>query len=131
MKKNEADVRRKRVFVRLNQGEYEKLKKFKEQSTEKTISTYLRKVAIHQPVTFFYRNASADDFLEQMILLKRELNAIGNNFNQAVHKLHTLDKIPEFRNWLITYETVHHQFLTKSDQIITLGYQVYHLWLQE
>ena len=131
MKKNKADTRRKMVVVRLNEKEYEKLTNFRRSSNEKTVSNYLRKVALNQPVTIFYRNASADDFLEEMIGLKRELNAIGNNYNQAVHKLHTLDRIPEFRNWLVSYETVHHQFLAKTDQIITRGNQIYQLWLQE
>ncbi|MES2373393.1 MAG: plasmid mobilization relaxosome protein MobC [Bacteroidota bacterium] len=131
MKKEEAYVRHKRVFVRLNEGEYEKLKKFQQNSTDKNISTYLRRVAIQQPVTLFYRNASADDFLEQMLLIKQELNAIGNNFNQAVHKLHTLDRIPEFRNWSVKYETAHHQFLSKTDQLISIANQVYQLWLHE
>ena len=39
-------------------------------------------------------------------LNKKELNAIGNNFNQAVHKLHLLDKIPEFRVWISHYRAV-------------------------
>jgi len=38
--------------------------------------------------------------------LKRELNGIGNNFNQAVHKLHLLDKIPEFRAWIQHYDAL-------------------------
>ena len=40
-----------------------------------------------------------------MILLKNELNAIGNNFNQAVHKLHTLDHVPEIKAWAILNES--------------------------
>ena len=51
-----------------------------------------------------FRNQSADDFLKEMLVLKKELNGIGNNFNQAVHKLHLLDKIPEFRAWVIQYD---------------------------
>ena len=131
MKKNEEDVRRKMIVVRLNQKEYGTLTKLKSRSTEKKLSTYLRKLALNEPVTVIYRNGSADDFLLEMIQLKRELNAIGNNFNQAVHKLHTLDRIPEFRNWIQQYETVHHQFLQKTDQVLTRSNQIYQLWLQE
>ncbi|WP_206683265.1 plasmid mobilization protein, partial [Escherichia coli] len=70
------------------------LEKFQQKTTEKDTSSYLRKVALQKPVTVKYRNESADDFLLDMLNLKKELNAIGNNFNQAVHKLHILDKIP-------------------------------------
>ena len=131
MKKKEAEVRRKMVVVRMNEKEYELLEKFQRGSTEKKVSSYLRKVALQQPVTVIYRNGTADDFLEEMIGLKRELNAIGNNFNQAVHKLHTLDRIPEFRIWVNKYETVYHQFLSKAEQIIIQGNHIYQLWLQE
>jgi uncharacterized membrane protein YgaE (UPF0421/DUF939 family) len=131
MKKKEEEVRSKMVVVRMNEKEFSDLEKYKAKSTEKTVSNYLRKVALHRPITVIYRNGTADDFLSEMILLKKELNAIGNNFNQAVHKLHTLDRIPEFRNWIQHYETVHHQFLQKADQIIARGNQIYQIWLQE
>lgn len=131
MKKKEEDVRRKMVVVRMNEKEFRDLEKLQIRSTEKTISNYLRKVALQKPVTIFYRNKTADDFLKEMILLKKELNAIGNNFNQAVHKLHTLDRIPEFRFWIEHYETVHHQFLSKTDEILVRSNQIYQLWLSE
>jgi hypothetical protein len=131
MKKKEVEVRRKMIVVRMNEKEYELLEKYRKESTEKKVSSYLRKVALHEPVTVIYRNGTADVFLEEMIGLKRELNAIGNNFNQAVHKLHTLDRIPEFRIWVNKYETAYHQFLSKADQIIIQGNHIYQLWLQE
>jgi hypothetical protein len=39
-----------------------------------------------------------------MIPLKNELNSIGNNLNQAVKKLHTLNQISDFKNWIIMYD---------------------------
>ena len=66
-----------------------------------------------------------------MILLKRELHFIGHNFNQAVHKLHMLDKIPEFRNWIQDYHRLNKDFIQKTDQIISQCNQIYQLWLQE
>ncbi len=81
-----------------------------------------------QPVTVVYRNGSADDFLKQMLQLQKELNAIGNNFNQAVHKLHTLDRIPEFRSWIMDYKKTHHLFLSKMEEISDRAYQIYQQW---
>lgn len=49
------------------------------------ISNYLRKSGLAKTVTIKYRNQSADDFLRKMMKLKKELNDIGNNVNQAVH----------------------------------------------
>jgi len=49
------------------------------------------------PIVTTYRNQSFDDYMAKMIRLRNELNGIGNNFNQAVKKLHTLHQIVEFR----------------------------------
>ena len=66
-----------------------------------------------------------------MLELKKELNGIGNNFNQAVHKLHLLDKIPEFRTWINQYDSLHGAFLLKIDEIEIRMQKVYEQWLQK
>jgi hypothetical protein len=63
MKKRENEVRRKMVVVRLNQSEYDQLQKLQRQTTEKTISNYLHKLALNKQVIVKYRNVMADDFL--------------------------------------------------------------------
>lgn len=129
MKKQQEEVRKKMVVLRLNEAEFKQLTKWKQQTTEKDTSSYLRKLALHKPVTVKYRNQSADDFLLDMLSLKKELNAIGNNFNQAVHKLHLLDKIPEFRNWINQYDALHHHFVQKTKQIELRINELYEQWL--
>ena len=119
------------VVVRMNTSEFEQLEKNQKQTTERDISSYLRSVSLKQPVTVKYRNQSADDFLKQMLELKKELNGIGNNFNQAVHKLHLLDKIPEFRVWINQYDSLHQAFLFKIDEIEIRMNKVYEQWLQK
>ena len=101
MKKQENEVRNKMVVVRMNNTEFEKVENLRKKTTERYLSSYVRKLSLEKPVTVKYCNQSADDFLKEMLGLKKELNGIGNNFNQAVHKLHLLDKIPEFRVWEI------------------------------
>lgn len=103
MKKN-SEVKKKWVTIRMNQSEYEKLQALYKKSTCRGLSEYLRKIALQKPITIRYRNESEDEILAALLKIKKELNAIGNNFNQAVHKLHMLDRIPEFRTWLVTHE---------------------------
>lgn len=88
----------------MNQAEYDKLQLLYEKSTCRKLSDYLRKVALQKSVTIRYRNESADEILSGLLKVKNELNAVGKNLNQAVHKLHTLDFIPEFRDWLKWFE---------------------------
>jgi MobC-like protein len=129
MKKQESEVRRKMVVVRMNETELNQLTKFQQKTTEKDTSSYLRKVALQKPVTVKYRNESADDFLMDMLNLKKELNAIGNNFNQAVHKLHLLDKIPEFRVWVQQYDGLQKVLINKVEEIKLRMNQLYEQWL--
>jgi hypothetical protein len=131
MKKEPPLVRRIMVVVRLNLQEYNQLKAHQAHTTEKTISNYLRKLAIQKPVTVKYRNATADDFLRDMVELKKELHAIGHNYNQVVKKLHTLDRIPEFRNWIILNEPIQTEFFGKVNQILFKVGELYELWLQK
>ena len=131
MKKSEREVRRKMVVVRMNETEFNQLEKFQQKTTDKDVSSYLRKVALQKPVMVKYRNESADDFLLDMLNLKKELNAIGNNFNQAVHKLHILDKIPEFRIWINQYDGLQKVLISKVEEIKLRMNQLYEQWLQK
>jgi len=131
MKKPEQEVRSKMVVVRMNEQEFRQLKKMQRQTIEKNVGSYLRKVALQKPVTVRYRNESADDFLLDMLNLKKELNAIGNNVNQAVHKLHILEKIPEFRSWVQQYDSLQKVLISKVEEIKNRMHQLYEQWLQK
>lgn len=131
MKKSEKELRKHFVKTRMNDDEVNQLLKLQQRTTEKDTSSYLRKVALQKPVTIKYRNDSADDFLLDMLNLKKELNAIGNNFNQAVHKLHLLDKIPEFRIWVQQYDGLQKALISKVDEIKLRMNQLYEQWLQK
>ena len=131
MIKQKAEVRKIFFKIRINNSELEQLRKQKQQSTERSLSNYVRKVALQKPVIIRYRNQSADDFLKQMMELKKELNAVGNNFNQAVHKLHLLSTIPEFRSWIRDYEMLHQAVDQKVQNINSKMIQLYEQWLQK
>ena len=131
MKKNENEVRKIMLKVRMNENELQQVKKHQQKSTEKNISAYVREVAMQKPILINYRNQSADDFLNDMLPLKKDLNGIGNNFNQVVHKLHILDKIPEFRAWVNHYDGLHQSLVNKVEEIKLRMNQLYEEWLQK
>jgi hypothetical protein len=129
--KKKKSIRNKWLTVRLNEDEEKKLNVFFSRTTSKALSEYARGVLLKEPVNIFYRNATADDFLEEMILLKNELNAIGKNFNQAVHKLHMLDHVHEIKIWAQRNETSKKIFLLKVEEIKEKLNQIHQLWLQK
>lgn len=55
--------------------------------------------------------------MNEMIGLRNELHAIGNNFNQSVKKLYTLQQISEFKNWIISNEIQQKILLNKVEEI--------------
>lgn len=129
--KEKSLIRKKWLTIRLNEKEEKKLLDYFQKSTSPALSEYARDVLLQKPVTILYRNASADAWLEEMILLKRELNAIGNNFNQAVHRLHTLDFASEVKDWALRNETSKNQFFSKVTEIQLKMNEIYELWLQK
>ena len=129
--KETKQVRKGWLTVRLNEDEEKKLNKFFSRTTSGSLSEYARDVLLREPVNVLYRNQSADEFLTEMILLKKELNAIGNNFNQAVHKLHTLDRVSEIKAWAILNESSKKVFIKKVDEIKEKMNQIYQQWSQK
>src|SRR5688572_7562816 len=130
MKKHQTDVRSLFVKRRRHRKEVAQLTKLQQQSTERSTSNYLRNVPWQKPIIIRYRNATADDFLREMVELKRELSAIGNNYNQAVKKLHLLEKIPEFRAWILINQDLQQQLHVKVSDIQEKVTQLYEQWLQ-
>lgn len=118
------------ISFRVKPDEYNKIHGLFSATTCRKLSEYARKVLLNKPVTIKYRNQSADEFLSAMIPLKNELNSIGKNFNQAVKKLHTLNQISEFKNWLISYEEDRQKLMLKVDEINSKINQIFDKWLQ-
>jgi hypothetical protein len=129
--KESKTVRRKWFKFRVTEDELRKIKSFSKSSTCRSASNYARNLLLQKPVIVKYRNGSADDILSEMIRLKNELNAIGNNFNQAVHRLHTLDKIAEIKTWLIQNETLKQSFVSKVEEIRLRMIKIHEQWSQK
>ncbi len=115
--------------IRINSQEKKLIDQYRQRSTEKTISNYIRKLALQKPITIRYRNESADEFLHEMIDLKKQLNGIGNNFNQAVHKLHSLERIPEFRHWIQEQQKTQKVLINSIESIRIRINKLYEQWL--
>lgn len=116
------------ISFRVKPKEYDAIHGHFSKTTCRKLSEYARNVLLQKPVIVRHRNQSADDFLAEMILLKNELNAIGNNYNQAVKRLHTMDRIPEVKNWLTSNQNIQELFLKKTEQIRERMDQIYRQW---
>ena len=127
---SEDSNRTKWLHLRLKPEEYAQIHRGLSKTTCRKISDYARKMLLNKPITATSRNQSLDDFMAEMMRLRNELNGLGNNFNQAVKKLHTLRQIAEFRDWLITWELEKKVLLNKVDEIKNRINKIADQWLQ-
>jgi glutaminase len=121
--------RSKRVHVRFTDEEFEKIKAQFTRSTCRKLSEYVRRVLLNKPVTMNQRNQSLDDFMAEMIALRNELNAIGNNYNQTVKRLHTLEDVSEIKTWLMINEAARKIIQNKIAEIKEKINQIDDIWL--
>ena len=129
--KEEKSNRNKWIHLRITSAEYKKIHTGFSQSTKRKISEYMRSILLDKPITVYTRNRSFDDFVNEMILLRNELKAIGNNFNQAVKKLHVMDHSAEIKTWIILNESCRQLLIKKVDEINLKIAQISDKWSQE
>jgi hypothetical protein len=128
--KRENSNRTRIVGLRFTPEEYEKIEKKWKASTCRKLSDYIRRHLFNKSINTTYRNQSLDDMIHEMTQLFRQLNGIGNNFNQAVKKLHTLNQIPEFKVWIISAELDKKILFDKIDEIKNYIQKISERWLR-
>lgn len=128
--KEEKSNRTRIIGLRLTPGEYNAIERRWKASTCRKLSDYVRRSLFEKPVVTTYRNKSQDDAMAELTRLRNELNGLGNNFNQAVKRLHTLQQIPEFKAWVVTYELERRTLQNKLDEVRNNIKKMVEIWLQ-
>jgi len=65
--------RTQRVIILYSDEEFEVLRKLYARSTSRSISGYVRKVSLEEPVGMVVRNGSFDAFIEEIIVLRKAM----------------------------------------------------------
>ncbi len=117
--------------LRLNKEEFELFKKQHQRSAFRKMSDYGRAVLLGKPVTVFYRDRSMDGILEELVLLRQELNAIGNNLNQAVKNINSAHGLPDARLWMTLLAVIHGKLEPAIGQIKEQMNRYADLWSQK
>lgn len=128
--KEPAKRRLRYVGLRFTREEFEKIDELKSKSTTKELSEFIRKCVFDKPITIRQRNASLDDFMQQMILLKNEFSAIGNNFNQAVRLLNTFKEYGQVEEFMQKFSLVETELKANADAIQDKINKIADEWLQ-
>jgi len=119
------------LHIRLKEDELIRINKKFSSSTCKKLSEYARRVLLDKIITVYTRSESMDDLMAELILLKNELSALGNNFNQALKRLHIMDNKQDLNSWLLLNEKHKENFFKKVEEINQKITQLSDQWLQE
>jgi len=128
--KEEKKNRNRWLHLRLSEEEFKILHKYFEESLCPKLSDFARRNLLKKPVVLKTRNTSLDELMAELIKLRTELNSIGNNFNQAVKKLHTLSQISEFKVWILSFETDKKMLFNSIGEINIIIQNLAEKWLQ-
>nr|WP_130855605.1 plasmid mobilization relaxosome protein MobC [Olivibacter jilunii] len=119
-----------RIHVRMAEKEYRQLQLKWRRTTFRKLSEYVRAKLLDKAIVTTYRNRSLDDFMREMVLLRKELNSIGNNFNQAIHKLHMSDTDEELKIWHAVFRKDRQTMLRHTEKIKEKINSIADIWLQ-
>jgi len=118
------------LHLRLSESEHAQLKQQFSKTTERKMSSYARKILLGKPMIAGVRNLTTEQLILEFSLLIKTLNGIANNYNQAVHVLHTLKRSAEFLKWFLRYESDRVQLLSEVKKIRDYINEKADLWLR-
>jgi MobC-like protein len=122
--------RRTWLTIRMSAEEHQEAERLSSETTCQSLSEYARKAVLGKPVVMRYRNQSLDDFMESMVALQNELNAIGTNFNQQIRRLHTLRHAADIEQWILVNEQDKTRLFQQIETISNIINKAYQLWLR-
>jgi len=117
--------------LRFKPEEYKLLEKRFKKTSFRKLSEYMRSVLLEKPVTVNYRDKAMDDVLEEMILLRQELNAIGNNLNQAMRSINNAQSNADTRLWINLLSVINTKLEPSISQIKERMNQYADIWSQK
>ncbi|MBS1519833.1 MAG: hypothetical protein JST50_02460 [Bacteroidetes bacterium] len=129
---SEKEENRSRWYnIRLKPDEYRLLNGRFQKTQFRKLSEYMRSVLLEKPVTVNYRDKAMDDVLEELVLLRRELNAIGNNLNQAMRNINAAHGDADTRLWMNLMSIINSKLEPSIAQIKERMNQYADIWSQK
>ena len=128
--KQDTTNRSRKVTVRFTPAEYKTIDTGFQKTTFRKLSDYFRSLLLGRKITVYEGNKSLDEFMEEMILLRTELNKLGNNFNQVARKINASKETWELKALGSVSSSMQQKLLIKVDEIKKQINQFSDKWLQ-
>lgn len=127
----EPQIKRSRIVgVRFTKEEFEKLHEKSKHSTTPQLSEFIRRCVFDKPIVIKHRNQSLDEFMGVLMELRKELNAIGNNFNQSVRQINTFKEVQAVEHFAQSYAADRDGLFNRVERIEERIHQIADLWLR-
>ncbi|EOR96306.1 hypothetical protein ADIARSV_0541 [Arcticibacter svalbardensis MN12-7] len=119
------------VRTRVREEVFKRLEKMSRESNCRSVGELVRKILSQENITVFHKDASMNGPMEQLILLHREIKAIGVNINQVTRQFH---QSPEELQKLFYASKISRQYEladVKMNLLLSLISQLSKKWLQK
>lgn len=127
---NSGDVLSQPLVIRFTESEYKKLEKLHKESDCRSIGEVVRRVITGKKIICFHRDASLNDVMEELALIRKELKAIGVNINQQTHRFHTSETEAQRAFYVRQTAQLYQHVGAKVDELLTIVSKLAWKWLQ-
>lgn len=124
------NVKNRWLHLRLDESEHGLLMQRFRATTERKLSAYARKILLGKPMIKGVRNQSLQEILATLTQLQKDLNGIGNNYNQMLKKLHVLSKHQEISLWIKRFEADSNTLFETISSVREYVHKTAGKWLQ-
>lgn len=119
------------VKTRITEAQFQRLQELIGQSRFKNMSELLRAIIGKQPITIYTKDGTLGTVMEELIQLRRELSAIGNNLNQVTKQINSLRGQAGKGVLILQAAATLSEVEAKIEKLYPLISQLAHKWLQE
>lgn len=118
-----------RLNLRLTPAEHSQILEQSKQTNCRDLSEFIRRAIFGKKIIMITRDGSLDDVMKELIRLRKDLNLAGNNFNQVVRKLNTVNDTETLLFWLPVSEKLQQQIIRQIADIQLTIDQLSEKWL--
>jgi hypothetical protein len=80
------------IKTRISEKEFQRLTSMLATTRYRNMTQLLRAIITNEPVITYTQDGTLGTVMEELVQLRRELNAVGNNLNQITRHLNSLKK---------------------------------------
>jgi hypothetical protein len=119
-----------RIRTRVNDKSFQRLQSVLVKSNCQTIGQLVRQILSNEPITVFQTDITVEEPVQQLILIREELRAIGVNINQITHHFHLADSSSQKMFHALKVSEEYAKVGEKVDILINKVAEIGQRWLQ-